>query len=129
MTPNEQSPGMKLTETTPEFRLELTRKCLFRIRLENIVIIEGQSRDFLINPGMLRIPGSCKAPRKTLSTIRKSQEIVHTFSNLFIVIIKLVRLQSHKALVAHVLLVINALVVFEYSSMFHAAQLKVLYEQ
>ena len=49
VTPNEQSLSMKLLETTRVFRLQLTRQCLFRSHLENILNIEGRRRDFLIN--------------------------------------------------------------------------------
>ena len=57
---NEQSLGMKLTETTRVFRLELPRQCLCRFHLENILNIEGRICDFLINQGMLRIPDHAK---------------------------------------------------------------------
>ena len=49
VTANEQSQSMKLQETTRVFRLQLTRQCLFRSHLENILNIEGRRRDFLIN--------------------------------------------------------------------------------
>ena len=49
VTPNEQPLAMKLPETTRVFRLQLTRQCLFRSHLENVLNIEGQRRDFLIN--------------------------------------------------------------------------------
>ena len=50
VTANEQPLSMKLQETTRRvFRLQLTRQCLFRSHLENILNIEGRRRDFLIN--------------------------------------------------------------------------------
>ena len=94
VTANEQSLAMKLTKTTlQDSDLNCHANVYSDSMLENIPNIEGRIRDFLINQGTLRISDHAKlvVKHKTLSSIRKSQETIHTFSNLFIVIIKLFR--------------------------------------